>query len=193
MSVHEDIMIKYRLLKGREIHPEELKEIVEENTKHKAYTLGIAYIGIKPRTHKELSQYLTRKGIDEQSIEQAIARLSRERLIDDTDYANRFAAERLRNQLKGRRLLQQELRMRGIEKDTARNAIDRLDDDEELAMAIRAGGKKWPYLKGEPRERKHKLMTFLLRRGFPGHVVKAAVTQVISQPEDDDEWQMLDN
>lgn len=193
ISVHEDIMIKFRLFKGREIHPDELKEIAEEDTKHRAYALGIQYLGHRPRTHKEMAQYLARKGIDEQAAEQAIVRLTQERLVDDADYATRFAASRLRGQAKGRLLLRQELRMRGIAKETAREATDELDAEEETAVAVRAAIKKWPYIKGEPRERRHKLMNYLLRRGFPGSAVKEAVRQAIQQAEYEDEADMLDN
>ena len=192
-SVHEDLLIKFRLFKGREIHPDELKQIAEEDSRHRAYVMGLSYLGARPRTHKEILQYLARKGMAEETSEHAIARLKQEKLVDDTSYANRFAVERMSNQLKGRRLLRQELQMRGIDKSTAKQASDALDKQSETEAAIRAASKKWPYIKGEPRERRHKLAGFLLRRGFPGDVVKHAINTVSQGMEEDEEGHMLDN
>jgi len=193
MSIHEDLMIKFRLWKGREIHADELRQIAEEDTQHRAYALALTYLGAKPRTNYEIARYLARKGIEEQAAEHAIKRLEAERYVDDASYASRFTKERLRYQMKGRMLLQQELRMRGIAKETAREAIDQLDAEEETAVAIRAACKKWPYIKGEQIDRKRKLAAFLLRRGFPNGAVKTAIQAAIEQEELEEDWETLDN
>ncbi|GGD67723.1 RecX family transcriptional regulator [Paenibacillus nasutitermitis] len=185
-SVHEDLVISYRLLKGRQIDPGELKQIADKDNDHRAYILGLTYLGARPRTEKEISRYLIRKGMEESAIAKALERLQGERLVDDVSYANQFAAQRMRSQLKGRRLLQQELEHRGISRETAKEASAGLDLDMETETAIRAAKKKWPYIKGEVRDRKRKLMAFLLRRGFPGTVVKQAVKEA-SRPGSDDE------
>jgi regulatory protein len=131
--------------------------------------------------------------MDERAAEKAIERLMQERLVDDVSYANRFAAERMRSQLKGRRLLRQELEQRGIAKSTAKEASEHLDPEWEAEAAIRAANKKWPFIKGEYRDRKRKLAIFLLRRGFPDSVVKRAVNEAAQEADDDEEWDMLDN
>ncbi|WP_258881311.1 RecX family transcriptional regulator [Paenibacillus sp. sptzw28] len=193
ISVHEDLLIKFRLMKGRQIYPEELRQIGEEDSNHRAYVMSLAYLGARPRTQKEISRYLSRKGMDERAAEKAIERLMQEHLVDDVSYANRFAAERMRSQLKGRRLLRQELEQRGIAKTTAKEASEQLDSESEAEAAIRAANKKWPYLKGEHRDRKRKLAVFLLRRGFPDSIVKRAVNEAGQEADDDEEWDMLDN
>ncbi|MBW7459815.1 RecX family transcriptional regulator, partial [Paenibacillus sepulcri] len=119
-SVHEDLIVTHRLLKGRQIDPHELKQIVEKDNDHRAYILGLIYLGPRPRTEKEISRYLSGKGLDESAIGKALARLQGERLVDDISYANQFAEQRMRSQLKGRRLLQQELTHRGIASGTAK-------------------------------------------------------------------------
>ncbi|WP_165822495.1 RecX family transcriptional regulator [Paenibacillus montanisoli] len=192
-NVHEDLLIKFRLLKGREIHPDELKQIVEEDSRHRAYILALSYLGVRQRTEKEILRYLARKEIDAESAAKAIERLSQEGLVNDKLYAAMYASERMRTQLKGRRLLQQELLQRGIAKDTAKLASQKLNEQSETETAIRAAEKKWPFIKGEPRERKQKLAVFLLRRGFPMNTVKDAVKAVVRAAEDGEDGHMLDN
>ncbi|WP_219836732.1 RecX family transcriptional regulator [Paenibacillus sp. R14(2021)] len=191
-SVHEDVLIKYRLLKGREIEPDELKQIVHEDSHHRAYILALAYLGARQRTEKEIHRYLSKKEIDEGAARKAIERLSREGLVNDSLYADQYAAQRMRTQLKGRRLLQQELLQRGIKKDTAKQAAMNLNPESETEIAIRAGMKKWPHIKGELRERKQKLAAFLLRRGFPSSAVRDAVKAAVLADQDEEQGHMLD-
>ncbi|AZN40922.1 RecX family transcriptional regulator [Paenibacillus albus] len=193
INVHEDLVIKFRLLKGREIHAEELKEIVEEDSRHRAYITALAYLGARQRTEKEIQRYLARKEIDPEAAARAIARLTQEGLVNDNQYASMYASEKMRTQLKGRRLLQQELLQRGISKDMAKQASQELSPDSEIEVAVRAAHKKWPYIKGEQRERKQKLAAFLLRRGFPMSVVREAVKAAAERMEDDEDGHMLDN
>ncbi|MBW7473223.1 RecX family transcriptional regulator [Paenibacillus oenotherae] len=192
-SVHEDLLIRYRLLKGREILIDELRQITEEDSDHRVYVLALSYLGARPRTSKEIIRYLARKGIEEAACEKALERLQQERLVDDDSYANRFASQRMRTQLKGRRLLRQELEQRGIAKTTAKEAADNLDREAEREAATRAAIKKWPHVKGESRDRKRKLMAFLLRRGFPSDVVKQALGAAIEAERLDEEGPALDN
>ncbi|WP_274651478.1 RecX family transcriptional regulator [Paenibacillus humicola] len=193
MTVHEDILIRFRLLKGREIHPDELKDIIRENERHRAYALALSYLGARPRTRTEIARYLARKELDEEACRHAVERLQQERLIDDDDYADRFVSERMRSQLKGRRLLQQELMQRGVAKETAKTAAEAQGDDAETEAAVKAARKKWPHLKGELRERKMKLAAFLLRRGFPAPIARRAVQAAAAAPEEDETCQWLDN
>jgi regulatory protein len=192
-SVHEDLLIKFRLLKGREIDADELKQIVLEDSHHRAYILALAYLGARQRTEKEIVRYLARKELDEQSAQKAIERLRKEGLVNDPVYAEMYAAQRMRTQLKGRRLLQQELLQRGIKRDTAKEAASKLNAESETEIAIRAALKKWPYVKGEIRERKQKLAAFLLRRGFPSSSVREAVKAAVEGDQDEDDGLLLDN
>ncbi|QHT60766.1 RecX family transcriptional regulator [Paenibacillus lycopersici] len=192
-SVHEDLLIKFRLLKGREIEADELKQIVLEDSHHRAYVAALAYLGARPRTEKEIMRYLARKALDEQAARQAIERLRKEGLVNDPVYAELYAAQRMRSQMKGRRLLQQELLQRGIKRDTAKEAASKLNAESETEIAVSAAMKKWPHIKGEIRERKQKLAAFLLRRGFPSSSVREAVKAAAEAELDDDDGLMLDN
>ncbi|EFM13135.1 regulatory protein RecX [Paenibacillus curdlanolyticus YK9] len=195
-SVHEDLLIRHRLFKGLALTEETVSAIVAEDNRYRAYALAIYYLGARPRTAKEIERYLLRKELEEEPIAYAIERLQQERLIDDADYAQRFAESRLRSSGKGRLYIQQELRMRGVDKHTADQAASALSRDMEQAAADQAAVKRWRSLTGETYEKRRKLAQFLLRRGYPMEVSMTAVKRAIAQSgdEDDDEdvvW--LDN
>lgn len=197
LSVHEDIMIRYRLMKGQTITPAQVVDIRNEDERYQAYALAVAYLGAKPRTRRAISQYLTRKGLLEENVEYALNRLESEQLVDDEQYARQFATSRLRSGLKGRLMIKQELQQRGVPKQAAAEALSELDRDSELSAAKRLAEKKSRSLKGDLKQRKTKLMSFLLRRGFPGDIVREAMREIdwssSDEQEEDDIGVMLDN
>nr|WP_233168409.1 RecX family transcriptional regulator [Paenibacillus roseus] len=193
LSVHEDILVQYRLIKGRMLTGVELEEIKREDRRQSAYALAITYLGTKPRTRKEIERYLSRKQLEPELIEQIADRLEAEKTIDDREYARMYARQRLRNHAKGRLAIKQELQQRGVSKTAAAQAVSELDEEAELAAAIRAASRKWGFLKGEMRDRKRKLAMFLMRKGYPSGVVREAVkAAAIASPDEgdsyDEEW-----
>lgn len=185
LSVHEDILVRYRLMKDRTLSKSEIDNIRKEDERYRAYALAIVYLGAKPRTRKEIERYLIRKEFEDENIQYALDRLENEHIVDDEQYARQFASGRLRNSLKGRRWIKQELQQRGISKEAAAEATDALDREVELLAAKKAAEKKWRSLKGELIDRKRKLMGYLLRRGFTGDIVKEAIKSIDLEPEED--------
>jgi len=193
LSVHEDILIRHKLFKGAALDEAMLRIIMKEDGRQRAYAAGLAYLGYKPRTRKELERYLARKSFDEEDARLAVERLEREGYIDDRAYAQAFAHQRAVSHYKGSKLIRQELLQRGIGRDTADAAARALDPASELETAARLARKKWPGLKGEYRERCHKLAGFLLRRGFPHDVVRTAVRAAAEEEETFNGVDWLDN
>jgi regulatory protein len=197
LSVHEDILIRYRLTKGQLVTEAQTDEIRMEDERYRAYVMAIAYLGARPRTRKQIEQYLNRKFFKSDNIQYALDRLEREHIVDDEQYARQFAVSRLKNSLKGRRFIKQELQQRGVSKIAAEEAIGSLDQKVELASAKKAAEKKWRSLKGETFERKRKLMGYLMRRGFPVDIVKEVIKSIDLDGEDEsfeeDDGLLLDN
>lgn len=197
LSVHEDLLIRFRLMKGQFITALQADEIRRENECYRAYAQAVAYLGVKPRTTKEISQYLTRKIFDETSIAYAVERLESEQLVDDEQYARQFASSRLRSGMKGRLMIRQELQQRGVPKEIASEALSELDRESEVNAAKALVEKKGRALKGDIKQRRVKLMTFLLRRGFPGDVVREALREAdweaSTDYDEEDDGVLLDN
>ncbi|OMF36834.1 RecX family transcriptional regulator [Paenibacillus sp. FSL H8-0548] len=197
LSVHEDILIRYRLTKGHTLTEAQIEEIRMEDERYRSYVLAIAYLGARPRTKKQIEQYLQRKLFETENIQYALDRLEREHIVDDEQYAREFAKSRLKNSLKGRRFIQQELQMRGVSKEAAAEATAALDEQVELLSAKKAAEKKSRSLKGEPLDQKRKLMGYLMRRGFSVDIVKEAIKSIDLNGEDnvfeEDDGLLLDN
>ncbi|WP_422657226.1 regulatory protein RecX [Paenibacillus sp. EC2-1] len=184
MSVHEDIMIKYRLMKGAVFQKEELEEIVVADERQQAYVEALRFLERKPRTEKEIAQRLGQKGMTADGIEKTIERLQQERLVDDELYAKQWAEQRITKQKKGRMWVRQELRQKGIDSELIVEALNEVNEEDEFYSAYLIGKKKWQQIKGDALERKRKTGAFLMRRGFTGEQVRKVINKLITEDKE---------
>ncbi|RED66103.1 regulatory protein RecX [Cohnella lupini] len=184
LTVHEDTLVSWRLLKGRRLTAKEYETLKQDEQKEDAYRSALMMLERKARTTSELTKALKSKGYVPEVVEACLVRLRAGRMIDDTAYAKRFTEQRAVGQRKGRMLIRQELLQRGVGREDVDQAIGELDGEVEQESALAIARKRWPNIKGNDRERKQKLMAVLLRRGFPSGVVRMAVQQASAESED---------
>lgn len=189
ISVHEDTLVAWRLLKDRRLSPEEWEMLRKEQEKEEAYRSALYMLDFKARTQAELRRGLARKGYAAEAIEGCLERLARQGYVNDAMFAQRFAEQRVSGQKKGSRLVRQELMQRGVDKREIDEAIKGIDEDAERSAALALALKRWPSVKGKSeRERQMKLMNILLRRGFPGAAAREAVRKASEAAADAEEW-----
>jgi regulatory protein len=181
LTVHEDTLVIWRLLKGRELSAEEYAKLKEDEQKEDAYRVALVMLERKARTTAELSKALKLKGYVPDVVAGCLERLQERGMVNDSAYAKRFTEQRAVGQSKGRMLIKQELLQRGVGREDAEQAIGELDGQIEQESALVLARKRWPNIKGNDRERKQKLMALLMRRGFPTAVVRSAIQQVASE------------
>lgn len=183
MSVHEDVMIKYRMISGNSFMKEELMEIVVADERQRAYVEGLRYLERKPRTAHEITRRLREKEIGETIIAEVVQRLQQERFIDDPLYAKQWAEQRIMNQRKGKMWIRQELREKGIDKSLISEALENITPEQELESALQTGRKKWNLIRGDVNDKRRKTGAFLMRRGYSGEMVRQ-VLNVLREEED---------
>jgi len=177
LTVHEDTLVSWRLLKGRRLSAEETELLRQEEQKEEAYRSALWMLEFKARTTAEITRALKRKGYPADVAKACMERLRSRGMLDDAAYAKRYAEQKASGQRKGRMLIRQELMQRGVGRQEIDRAIDGLDGDAEQEAALALARKKWPSTKGNDRERQMKLMGMLLRRGYPSGVARTAVRQ----------------
>jgi len=182
MTVHEDVMIKYRMITGNSFMKSDLEEIVLADERQRAYVEGLRYLGHKPRTAQEMARRLRQKEIGETIISETLQRLQQEKYIDDPLYAKQWAEQRITNQKKGKMWIRQELREKGIDKSLISEALDEITPEQEQQSALLTGRKKWNLIRGEVSDKRRKTGAFLMRRGYSGEMVRQ-VLQILAQEE----------
>ncbi len=138
------------------------------------------FLSFRDRTEKEAREKLRKKGIDEDTTEQAISWLKREGLLNDDTFARQWVEGR--KEKYGRSRLYRELLEKGVDAETAGEAIAQLSAEEELKVALRVGQRRLASLSEEDPRRKEKLASFLLRRGFLWEMVEKVLRFLFPSP-----------
>jgi regulatory protein len=151
-----------------------------------ALDVAARYLATRPRTRWELRRRLLRAGADEALIDGTLTRLAALGLADDVAFARWWAEQRDRHSPRGRRLVEAELRQRGV----PRTVIEELRGDEIAEPAFpdeqlpqsegeRARVALDRHLRGRPlpddRKALQRLGMFLVRRGFDPETVRATI------------------
>ncbi len=187
LSVLEDVMIKYRMIKGNTFHKNELEEIIIADERQRAYVEGLRFLGRKARTRHEISKKLKEKEFTLPIIEEILTKLEQEGLIDDSLYAKEWTRQRISNHRKGKLWVGQELRQKGIAKDDITEALGEISVEEEWNSALMVGRKKWNQIKGDLTEKKRKTFPFLMRRGYSGEVTRKVMTELVRESSEEEQ------
>jgi regulatory protein len=153
----------------------------------RATEAALVFLSYRPRSEKEVRDRLRRGGYEPDAIEHAIGRLHEWRYLDDADFARRWVENRTAHRPRGKRLLQQELRHKGIDGEIARDAIDDADLDETGAAEALARRRLPSYAGDEPAAIRRRLGAYLARRGYGYDVIRIALDRALGEAEDMDD------
>lgn len=149
---------------------------------HTAYEVALRLLTFRARTTTELRRQLLRKGHNTADIEETIAKLCDQKLLDDADFARQYARTKLVSAGKSRRRIAQELGRKGIAREVADQAIEGLNETEGVdptAAMHRAAEKKWKSLaKLDDFTRRRRLYAFLARRGFDPDEIRSVMSAI---------------
>lgn len=179
-AVHADVLIKYRLLKGREINPQELEEILIAEELNRAKQVALNYLSYRPRTVEELRNHLLGKGFEGDHCHEVTSQMQKLGYLNDREYAKQWIQERKNARPRGKYLLRQELLRRGIDKEIADDVIDQeLTSDEAMQMIKTLVDKKYRNAHfSDFYELKMKMIPFLQRKGFSFELILAVLEKI---------------
>ncbi|MFZ5597500.1 MAG: regulatory protein RecX [Bacillota bacterium] len=99
----------------------------------KARKIAYRYLSYRPRTEYEVGRMLMQKGFDDTIVGRVMENLREYRLLDDREFAGRYVARNLRHP---RGVLEERLKRLGITESVAREALEEVDRDTEIRIAI---------------------------------------------------------
>lgn len=147
------------------------------------------YLRFRPRTEREMRQYLEKKSkkfsYGEEPVEIAMQKLTNLKLINDAQFIVWFVELRGSSKKKSIALLKNELRVRGISGEIISNYFDENIIDE-FEGAVKALGSQWrrfnkeamPAGRQDKRKRFEKAAAFLQRKGFSYSIIKKAIAEI---------------
>ena len=161
-----------------------------------ALEIAVHFLGARPRTRWEVERRLRRAGADDAVIATTAERLGQLGYLDDAAFARWWGEQRDRHAPRGRRLVEAELRQRGVPREVIEAfrdehaAPERVPEDAGLPSdePSRAREALAGHLRGRPlptdRKALHRVGMFLVRRGFDPDVVRAALRSAVDATDD---------
>ena len=145
----------------------------KEMTEQEAYLQLAALCAQAEHCQQEMHDKMRRWELDETAQKRIIARLVKERYIDDERYARAFVKDKIRYNKWGRRKVQQALWQKRIDSDIQQRVLDEIDEKEyldvlrpllkQIRKSIRATNDY---------ELRQKLVRFALSRGFGFDIIR---------------------
>ncbi|MBL8062169.1 MAG: RecX family transcriptional regulator [Anaerolineales bacterium] len=161
---------------GDVLSEEKIAALQAEDMRERALQQALLFLSYRARSEKEIRQNLKKHEYSEAAIEYTMTRLRENRLANDNEFAQAWVENRSTFRPRSRRALTMELRQKGLDEETVKEAVANVDEE---ALAYETARKRAPRFQGlEWSEFRKKLSEHLARRGFPYSVVTSVVTRV---------------
>lgn len=192
-SLSDYQLVSSGLHTGKEFTAEELDNFLQESNFGKAYERALNYVMIRPRSEREIHEYLTRtflfpkpkifldrsgerqikkQAVDKEKvtamIQRVLERLQEKGYVNDESFARSWVSSRQLTKKSSKRKLEQELRVKGVSSDIV-TAVLASQGDVELENLNEVIAKKRRSTKYQDET---KLTQYLLRQGFNYNDIK---------------------
>lgn len=176
-SLDEDTFAAAHLHEDDELEPWQVEQLRKQSDTRRALDKAMDYLSLRDHASGELYQKLCRK-FDAHSAAYAVARAGELGLLDDAGFARRRAAEMLRKR-KSRREILNDLAAKGIDRDTAAEAVESLYDEaeegEDPEMASVQALLERQYAAKLAVGKRDQVAAALARRGFSHAIIREAL------------------
>lgn len=174
-------LVSQSLKVGEKLTDGQIVKIIKKEDFAKLFDSSLKILILRPRSEKELKDYLAQKIAKSQNIKfreaaesivvsQVVAKLEKLKYVNDLEFASWWAESRA-TQFKGPRLIKIELIQKGIKPQIIEKVLSTIVNQKELAQkAVEKKIKKWENLSGD--RLKRKIYTYLASRGFDWDTIK---------------------
>ena len=174
--------------KYKQIKPDNERVIKDaERARRKTFDRAVNLLTYKPRSVVELrTRLMEKEWTNSEIVEEVILKLESYGYLNDGQFAKDFAASQIRQKPIGKRVLQQKLTMKKLDKETIAKAIETAFEETPESEIIERAVAKRLRLKGKPetREDTKKFYDYLLRQGFSYDLVSSRMRELNSQEFD---------
>ena len=146
-----------------------------------ARTIALTMLERQPRTRAELARGMARRGVPEDAAAAVLDRFTEVGLIDDQAFATAWVDSRHNGRNLGRRALASELRRRGVDEQTLKEAVNTVSVEDEEAAARTLVERKLRTTSNVPRDAQlRRLVGMLARKGFDHGLAMRVVRDLLA-------------
>jgi regulatory protein len=147
-----------------------------------ARAIALRQLTVAPRTRAQLAEAMRRRDVPDDVVEKVLDRFEEVQLVDDGEFARQWVQTRHLGRGLARRALSHELRQRGVDEETRREAVEVIGYEEELEAARELVRRRWASMRGDdPARRARRLAGMLARKGYPAGIAYRAIREVTGE------------
>ncbi|NLP50117.1 recombination regulator RecX [Bacillus sp. RO1] len=192
-AVYEATLLKFQLVKGKELDELDIEEILYSDQINKAYNAAVHYLSFRMRTEKEIEEYLKEKEYESFISKEIVLRLREQGYLNDKEFANAYVRTQVNTTLKGRGVMEQELLEKGVSKDIIVDVLEaEYSQETELEHAVKLVLKYAPkYKKDSFKIMIQKVEQALVRKGYAFSVIQTALEEAELEEDTSEEWEAI--
>ncbi|MBD3170600.1 MAG: hypothetical protein GF307_14040 [candidate division Zixibacteria bacterium] len=181
LKLDKEAVVGDFLFEGKSLTEEDYLSLIEAQELREIYIKALRMLARRSHSRGELRAKLSRRGYQPGNIDEVLSRIAEEGYLDDRSFAFEFAGYYLRRKPCGRKLLEYELKRRGVTVRYIHEALNEVfsEVDEYTEAKELADRKLKQYEKYEGRELKGRLYRFLYNRGFPPDIIYEVVNEKV--------------
>ena len=170
------------LHKGQTLSLPEIERLKSADRLQSSLDSTLKYMSPRPRSEAEIRARLNRHGFDTDTIQQVLARLKERGLVDDIAFARFWRENRENFRPRSRRLIELELKQKGVDAETIAEATAGVDDEPSAYRAAQRKARSLARL--DHSSFRKRLGDFLKRRGFDYELVNRTIDRVWQERDD---------
>ncbi|MED7926481.1 recombination regulator RecX [Nonomuraea sp. LP-02] len=147
-----------------------------------ARAIVLRLLTMAPKTRAQLAEALRKRDVPEAAADAVLDRFSELGLINDEAFAEAWVDSRHHGRGLAKRALAAELRHRGVDNDTVKEAVERLDSDQEAETARRLVDRKLASTRSlDPQTRTRRLAGMLARKGYSSGLAYRVIREALDE------------
>ena len=176
MTLDTMVLLENHVKENLEISDEELYEIVKKSKERRANEKALTLLEYRSHSKKELTDKISRT-MDREDAKKAAEKMAEIGLIDDRDYAERYAKELFERKRFGKNRVKQELKLKGIDNEIIEDVLSLYEDFDVKEQIEAILNTKYPnYLLDEKVQRR--AVAALQRRGYSFTDIRAFLKEL---------------
>jgi len=158
-----------RLRVGMALTDDEIVALRLADEVERAREKALNYLSYRPRSEAELQSYLLKSDFAEATVDEVLNRLREVGLVDDDAFARYWVDNRARFRPRGKRMLVQELRQKGIASSVIETALTEYDEVAAAQHVAEEQARRLAHL--SPDLFRRRLWDRMMRRGFSPDII----------------------
>ncbi len=177
-SLTQSQLLELKLHSGMELSEQELEDLQKASDYGKLLERVMNYVMIRPRSIREVRDYLWRKKADPEVGDRIIQKMESRGYLGDAAFAKSWVRSRQLTKPVSKRRLTAELRQKGVTSELIEQALGGEEAYDELTALREIITKKSKQARYQDEQ---KLMQYLARQGFSYDVIKSTLAEIADE------------